>query len=310
MSSQFTYRKRLYYFFILAIVFIIGVPFLVLYATGYRFGEELELEKRGGIYVTVPQSGASIFIDWMQYHTTAFLSHDYLKQDAVVGDHEVEVRHPDYKTWYREVEVKPQTVTPLYPFLVPLEYEIRTLYSTSTLSELPLEEREGVTFDEYERIMTLFEVTETATSTRKVRSLNTLLSDAVVATTTPELATPDDILPYHQITKDDITVWYDGYTIYAYWDNEDWLPERFCNKHSCVNPMAVLTTSQRITHVDFYPGRDDVILYTLPDGIYVAEIDKRPWPVREQILYGRGIDFRIENNNLYVKEGNRIVELE
>ena len=74
--------------------------------------------------------------------------------------------------------------------------------------------------------------------------------------------------------------------------------------------MPVLTLDERILHVDFYPGRDDVILYTLSDGIYVAEIDKRPWPVRERIIYGDNIDFRIENNNIYIKEGGVIVEIE
>ena len=271
------------------------------------------LEQRGGIYVSVDKVGADILIDWLPHHTTGFLSRTYLEQNAEIGEHEIEVRHKEYKTWYRRVEVEAQTVTPLYPFLVPEEYETRVLASTSTVEVSASSTEDILLFDEYNRIARLFDITKTATSTKEVRQLDTLLVDSIVektATASPLYATPDEIPPYSQLAEDDIVIWYDGYTLYAYWDDDEWLPARFCNTHSCVNPMPVLTSNERITHVDFYPGRDDVILYTLSDGLYVAEIDKRPWPVNERIFYGEGIDFRIENNNLYVKDGDVIVHVE
>lgn len=286
---------------------------IVLFSLGWRLSDDFTLEKRGGIYVALSQTGADILIDWDVYHTTQFLSRDYLKQNLEEGEHEVEVRHPDYYTWYRKVDVKPERVTDLYPFLVPEEYVLREIAqevvatSTSDISQTISE-----SVDEYTRVDALFNIVKMPTTTPEIRNIDTLLVDALVQTTpttTPDTAKPSELLEGQYIRNHETVVWYDGYTIYAYWNNENWKPERFCNSVTCVNPMPVLTRDERITHVDFYPGRDDVILFTLPDGIYVAEIDKRPWPVHQRILFGEGIDFRIEGNNLYVKDGKVIVEV-
>lgn len=311
MPTPLTPRKRLIYFFILTAIFLAGVPVLVLYSTGWRLGDGFALEQRGGIYVSVPENGADVVIDNEYRMTTQFLRHDYFQQSLEPGQHWIAVRHEDYHEWYKEVNVQEQNVTPVYPFLVPLEYEMQKLVEVDPLATSTVATTSrALDSNDFEEIANLFELEETATSTNM---LGTLLSSARVtanATVTPATATPDLLESYQRITEGDTVVWFDGNTVYAYWDDDDWQPQRFCNDVTCVNPMPVVTDERGITHVGFYPGRDDVIIFTLSDGVYVAEIDKRPRQVYQRIFEGRDVDFRREGNTLYIRDGEDIFEVE
>jgi len=325
MAPAFTPKKRLLYFFLTGIIFIVGVPVIVFYSLGYRLTDDFDLVKRGGVYISVPQSEAAIIVNNTLRTRTQFLNHDYFSQNLTPGIHWAAVRHSEHHEWYKEFEVRPQTVAPLYPFLVPRVYETRVVLppvATSTVDQaatgtpqvaatgtLAEESDEG---EEYQRVNALFDITQSATSS-EVGGRDTLFANAVVrntATTTAATATPDSIPVHKRIAGNDTVLWFDGNTVYAYWDDENWIPQRFCNEVTCTQPMPVITVNEPIRHLDFYPGRDDVILFTLSDGLYVAEIDKRPRQVFRRIFEGRGIDFRIEDNDLYVKEGEKIVEVE
>ena len=59
------YRKRRRTFFFLLALFVISLPFLYLYATGYRFdlSDTNAIVGTGGIYVAAERTGAEIYID-------------------------------------------------------------------------------------------------------------------------------------------------------------------------------------------------------------------------------------------------------
>ena len=59
------YKKRRRTFGLLVLIFVIAIPLLYLYATGYRFDLErpTNLVSTGGIYVAVEHADSDVFID-------------------------------------------------------------------------------------------------------------------------------------------------------------------------------------------------------------------------------------------------------
>jgi hypothetical protein len=121
--------KRRNFFLILLGLFILTLPFLFLYATGYRFdlGNKDPFISTGGLYVAADRAGAEIYIDDELVRETRTFRTAFYAQGLEPGTHRVHVQKPGHHTWVKELPVYPHLVTEAEAFNVPQVPTVRTL---------------------------------------------------------------------------------------------------------------------------------------------------------------------------------------
>ncbi len=120
-------RKRTFLFLVL--VFLVSLPFLYLYATGYRFDFQrpTNLISTGGIYVAVDIAGADIFIDGELVRETRTFRKAFYAQRLDAGTHRLTVQKEGYHTWVKELPVSKRLVTEAEAFNLPLVPQVRVI---------------------------------------------------------------------------------------------------------------------------------------------------------------------------------------
>jgi hypothetical protein len=130
------YKVRRNFFGFLVVVFLVVLPFLYLYATGYRFDmrKPTNLVSTGGIYVAVDRTGADIYIDGELVRETRAFRRAFYAQSLDAGTHRVHVQKEGHHTWVKELPVTKHLVTEAEAFNLPLVPEVRliTKWHTAT----------------------------------------------------------------------------------------------------------------------------------------------------------------------------------
>lgn len=123
-----SYQHRNLFFYFLAAAFFLSLPFLFLYATGYRFSfTETSIVSTGGLYVAAERSGAQIFIDDELVRETRVFRRAFYSQGLPAGTHRVHVQKDDHHTWVKELPVYPHLVTEAQAFNLPLVPTVRVV---------------------------------------------------------------------------------------------------------------------------------------------------------------------------------------
>lgn len=122
------YTHRSYFFYTLATIFIVSLPFLFLYATGYRFTfKEGAIVGTGGIYVAAERTGAEIYIDNELVRETRVFRRAFYAQSLDPGTHRVHVQKENHHTWVKELPVYAHLVTEAQAFNLPLVPDVRVI---------------------------------------------------------------------------------------------------------------------------------------------------------------------------------------
>lgn len=123
-----SYSHRNFFFYLLAAIFLASLPFLFLYATGYRFhfGEQTFVST-GGLYVAADRTGAEIYIDNELVRETRVFRRAFYAQGLDAGTHRVHVQKEGHHTWVKELPVYPQLVTEAQAFNLPLAPQIEVI---------------------------------------------------------------------------------------------------------------------------------------------------------------------------------------
>lgn len=131
-----SYKKRRRTFFFLLSIFFISLPFLYLYATGYRFDLENpnSFVRTGGIYVAAERTGAEIYIDDELVRETRVFRTAFYAQNLEPKTHKVHVQKDGHHTWVKELPVTPHRVTEAQSFNMPIIPRIRVIseYTSAT----------------------------------------------------------------------------------------------------------------------------------------------------------------------------------
>lgn len=340
-------NHRRLYFSTLFVIFVVAVPLLLLYATGYRFQMGGDLVSTGGVYVGADSSGSEIYINDELVRETRTFRRGFYAQNLEPGTHRVHVQKEDHHTWVKELSVSPHRVTEAQAFNIPLEPLVREIpryrllggellfeLSTSTASTsaaLIASTTASTTKNiEYEFVLELF-ATSTATTSAERSLTEALISgeaevQTIDATSTIEQATTTKI-------RDDLKLFERDGDLFATWVGpEDDVPYYFCNFSEVTveefeAAAAVLATTTEIVQeckdeirmedfygreifaFDFFPGNSDLVVLALEDGIYVEEIDDRGWQNIQPLYLKRGLDMRINDGNIYVRDGEYLMEV-
>jgi hypothetical protein len=130
-------KHRSIFFWVLVVIFLITLPSLIFYTTGYRLSfenEETSIVTTGGMYVTTDNLEVDVYLDEEQVERPRLFRSAYYIQNISAGQHRIVVQSPGYQTWVKELPVDPRVVTEASAFNLPELAQIRpiTLYETAT----------------------------------------------------------------------------------------------------------------------------------------------------------------------------------
>ena len=267
-------------------------PIVSFYATGYRLGDKFELMKTGGIYVVTGGKDFNVFVDGVEQTSSSIFRRNFLVQDIRPKIYNVKVEKEGFVTWSKDVNVYPEKVNELYPFNLPEEI---------VLTEIPKQVYpEGVA---------------TTTKTKKVDNKEFVyVKNLFLATSTKSLinekvstgtSTEDKNLAIHkkvvlEVSSDEIL---------AKWFGDiDVAPLYFCDLNKCVNEITVYK-GEEIKKAELFFGRDDLVIFSTKNGIYLTEIDGKGGRNTQTLAKGN-YDFKIDKEGIiYLKKDKDVFYL-
>ena len=277
-------RRRLAYLLVLVLVFAAALPITLLYASGYRYKTGTGIVRIGGAFISVPYSGATVYLNGRNVGETGFLKHDFYIGALVPNTYTVRVESPDMRTWNRTIVVEEQLVTDTRALLIKKNVGLIRLQLATTTS---------------------------ATSTPVVSTTTRMLSAAedkdmkalflkAPATTT--------LGAFGELRGESLFV--DHGNTYVLWTNNgEFPPSEFCTHPSlCVHEIGIETSSLiTSTNAAFFLGG---VVYATESGIYFSEADVRPGALHVALYEKKGVDFRIIDGRLIMKDGTKFYEIQ
>ncbi len=273
-------RKRHTYLVILTISFLIGAPLLVGYSFGYRINKLSWIAKTGGVTVTLREPKTTIYIDGEEVRQTNFLQRNYFFQNMKPGSYRVSTEKEGFYTWQSTVTVFPEYVTGTFPLMI---QENIPLFEIEQF--LVQEDKDGeqisIVNDEYIEISELIATTTAATKIDNIRVFN------------------------------DITATLESTGFVFEWEgNRNSAPYYFCGITDCVPSVEIPIDSSEVLGFDFFPGREDALLVLTRAGLVVFNVDSEHHTQVFSLYSGDNIEFAVDNQDIYIKDGQTIGRLE
>ena len=273
------YKKRRRTFLSLLVVFLVSLPFLYMYATGYRIDikEPTSLVSTGGMYIAVPRTGAEIYIDGELVRETRTFRKAFYAQSLDAGTHRVHVQKDGYHTWVKELPISKRLVTEAEAFNLPLVPQVRVisewqsatgtaivrtplLYASTTNEVLATTTIATTSFtknDEYVSLVAYF-----ATSTNDVETEERRLRNLFTQATT----TTEDEKATTTIVSGGVRLSHAGEELYATWVGSfEEMPYYYCAEG--FPPYSTTSTS------------------TLADELDVQEPDTTPFVENSLVIH-------------------------
>ncbi|MFA6094537.1 MAG: hypothetical protein WC757_01465 [Candidatus Paceibacterota bacterium] len=288
-------RRRWVYFIAVVIIFFVTIPFLILYATGYRFGDGFSLKQTGGIFIAVDVSGSDVLINNKLIKQTSFFQKNFFLQNLSPALYSIEVRKEGLQSWKKNLSVYEKEVTqagsfmfPVVPKAVEITKYIETDVDASTTPRLLRRDENSL----YPQVISLF----ASTSQKK------LVSQKVVQVKATSTATTTD-----ELIRQKMRIWKEKGSIFAEWKGgPDSLPPFFCDGTICQDKILVTPQTMQVGSFDFFPGREDVVLVTVPGGVFAIEVDWRGGQNKQSVYAVPGADFRVDNaETVYIKSDGK-----
>ena len=265
-------RRRLYLIFF-SLIFVIGLPVTIFYADGWRFEPGIGLVRTGGLYVSVPGSGARITVNDRVVGESGFLQRSFYVDDLAPAAYIVRAEREGARLWRRVLIVEPQLVTSADVVLLPEDIMLTELM-----------------------------VSGNATGTRVIAQ--TAFDDirAAFATSTASSTLPLD-------RRGGVELRIVAGDVLVRWAEDGQLPSIFCSSPSlCEREFSVKRFGGEALDARFYGS--GVVYRTKEGGIYFSEVDIRETPVSAQIYAADKSDMRIIDGALIIKSGPAFYEVQ
>ncbi len=298
-------KKRRFYFYVFSLIFFLVIPLLIFYESGYRLGDNFNFVKTGGVYIYSPESGSEIYLDGDKIEETGFFLKDFFVDDLKPGKYSVLISKEKFWPWAKNVTIEEGMVAEAIAFLIPKDPDGEIIpkntedggAATGTANKKP------AVNPEYLKILSLFEDEKISVKEKLVQK------NATSATSTEETAGG----LYEKISpRGKVGLWREGNKIFAKWLKSDrTLPYYFCegNNENCKEIVIVFNSPSVIKSLDFYPGRDDVVVIAVENGIFAIEIDQRKIQNFQPIYKGVDPYFLVTDGVFYVKDKEVIIKI-
>ncbi|MCD5381391.1 MAG: hypothetical protein LR008_02335 [Candidatus Pacebacteria bacterium] len=141
--ESFPRHHRAVFFWALVVVFLVALPSLIFYTTGYRLSfenEETTVVTTGGMYVTTDNLQVDVYLDGEQVEKPRLFRSAYYIQHIETGQHRIVVQRPDLHTWVKELPVDSHIVIEASAFNMPAVPHVRPIakYVTATGTQVYL----------------------------------------------------------------------------------------------------------------------------------------------------------------------------
>ena len=263
-------RKRRVYLLLLVALFIFALPAVIFYARGYRFWDNIGFIKTGGIFLSVPYANAKVSLNGEKVGESGLLKRSFYIGDLAAGTYSVDVIREGSHPWHRILVVDSELVTDADVFLVPTPIDIVELSFAKGAASTTRSISRPL-FSEYS---SLFDAITPTTTSSRMGTLMLLGGDVALRWLKPDTTLPSTycVQPVH-----------------------------------CVLEIWLEKGKQEAIHTAFFEG--GIVYATKEGGVYVAEADVRPTPLTVVLYSKPGSDFRIIDNRLVVKDGDRLYEI-
>ena len=287
-------KKRFTYLISFAVLFAVCIPFLILYAIGYQFNSIKGVVTTGGIYVNTNTSGADVSLNGRFQKTTNIFQHNFLIGNLDPGTYVISVSKPGFMTWSKKLQVFGEEVTDIYALLLP------TKIPTTNIARYLLPDGSPAVASTSAELRSIKNKTENPVYTRVAALFATTTNYAALLPVRSGLATTTNLAVKHKMA-----LWTQGLNLHVRWlGNIDDMPQYFCVDQKCESEL-VFPVGSKISHVDLFPISDRFVLLTLPQGVFIYEIDA--FSVGSSgmpLVLGKGVDFRIGlDGDIYTKVG-------
>lgn len=286
--------KRRIFFYVFLVLFVVLIPAVLFYASGYRFGKNWQVVEVGGIYAISPLSGTEIYVDGILSAKTNAIERGVLLQNIKPGNHFVEMKKIGYTEWKKNIFVDNNDVTPVHAFFVPLEHP-----AVAVTSKISDENGNLVKNPEFDQAVSFFN--------NDLNGMKQLPSGIVSIFASSSLK---------MFSKNGSEIlWNDGKNAFATWiGGEDSIPEQFCDaKGDCKMLIAVLGGNKKVIQSDFYPSRNDVMIIAVPGEIFASDIQNILTTSPNIVsLYRGGKDLEFRQNGdseIFVRDGSSIFKV-
>lgn len=264
-------RRRLYFFTFFAL-FLLCLPVAILFASGYRFSSQFGFVRTGGIFLSVPYNGATVYLNGEAVGESGLLKRGFYIDSLPPNAYEVRVEHEDSVPWYRTLVVEPEMVT-----------DAETLLVSDEIVPVPLS---------YQKPL--------ATSSREITRAQ---YDAFVAVFKLPAATSTAVVEGEQVVVED------GNVFVRITDSDTIPSSNFCGRPSfCVRSVPV-EEGRHIATNAFYLA-SNIVYVTKEGGVFLGEVDIRPTALSIPLYPQRGADARLIDGRLIVKDGVNFYEIE
>ncbi len=274
-------KKRRLYFYTYLIVFLALLPVVVLFVQGYRLGTGFSMLRVGGIYVGGVDSDVEVYLDGTRQENLKSLKRGFFVESLAPGTYSLSIKKEGYSQWDKIVIVVGEKVVEAYPLLTPLKIEMVNIPKQVESEGGFFSSATSTSFVDNEVFAEVSKLFEQGTTTQSIK-------------------------------RQRVTIWSEGASIKYRWEDDfSTVFPALCGYQNCIATSTVYVAKENINRVGFYPERNDVVLFSLSDGVYAVEIDSRSPQKIVQIYSGKNPDFRVEDDEiLYIKEGEDIFQVE
>ena len=122
--------QRRIVFWLCLCIFVIAMPLLWFYTTGYRLNftdNTRSIVSVGGLYVSTDAPGVDFYIDNTKVTNLRLFRKATYIQDIIEGKHSLHVQGAGVQTWAKDLPVSSYIVTEAFAFTMPLEPHIRLI---------------------------------------------------------------------------------------------------------------------------------------------------------------------------------------
>ncbi len=313
-------------------VFVILGPWILMLSLGYRLDDAFSFVKTGGIYVHSEISNVSVFVNGKYIKENGNIFRNILIQKLKPNQYyKIEINKDGYQSWIKDIYVYPSLVSEGHILMLPNEFEKREVFPffdsegngvSSPISGFTKIKKTATgriipENQEYIDIITLFEdenpyeikipelvrSTSTATSTKE-KDLPDYYEELGIED-------PEDLKNLVE-TSNEIS-WLQNGNIVLYWiDKNESIPYYYCGgeEDRLCNEEIILDWGDEIKKFEYLPGRNDVWIVLVNNGIYAVEVDSRSQRNIQKIYIGDNLDFEIsQNGNLLIKDKGSFFEL-
>lgn len=184
-----SHRRIVFWSFL--VIFLVSLPALWFYTTGYRFewdGMARNIVGVGGLYISTDSQNVTFFVDETPVTDFRIFRQASYIQNLVEGKHSVHVQSEGLQTWTKDLPVQSYIVTEAFAFTLPTIPQIRVIseYLTSTGTSVIRNATSTALFPFASTTNTFIATTTRATTTLTLNSEHTYVADlfALPATST------------------------------------------------------------------------------------------------------------------------------